>query len=109
MTYVGAIDQGTTSTRFMVFDRNGRMIAVAQREHEQTYPRPGCVEHDADEIWRATRAVITAALRSADLVPSQLHAIGLTNQRETTLLWHRRTGKPLHNALVWQDTRVETL
>jgi glycerol kinase len=109
MTYVGAIDQGTTSTRFMVFDRNGRVIAVAQREHAQIYPRPGWVEHDADEIWCATRAVITAALSSADLGPSHLRAIGLTNQRETTLLWHRRTGKPLHHALVWQDTRVESL
>ncbi len=107
--YVGAIDQGTTSTRFIVFDRPGKIIAQAQREHEQIYPRPGFVEHDADEIWRNTRLVIGEALASAGLSPSDLAAIGVTNQRETTLLWDRRSGAPLYNALVWQDTRTDAL
>jgi glycerol kinase len=107
--YVGAIDQGTTSTRFIVFDRAGKIIAQAQREHEQIYPRPGCVEHDASEIWRNTRLVIAECLSTAGLRPSDLAAVGITNQRETTLLWHRRTGAPLYNALVWQDTRTDAL
>ncbi len=105
--YVGAIDQGTTSSRFIVFDRTGAIISVGQREHEQIYPRPGYVEHDPLEIWRNTQSVIEAALASRGLSTKDLAAVGITNQRETTLLWDRRTGEPLHNALVWQDTRVD--
>ncbi|NNM60598.1 MAG: glycerol kinase GlpK [Steroidobacteraceae bacterium] len=104
--YVGAIDQGTTSTRFIVFDRGGHIVASAQREHAQIFPRPGWVEHDGAEILDNTRTVITEAMQSARLQPRDLAAIGITNQRETTLLWDRRTGKALHNALVWQDTRA---
>jgi glycerol kinase len=107
--YIGAIDQGTTSTRFIVFDRHGRQRAVAQREHRQIYPCPGWVEHDALEIWANTQSVIAEALAGAGLVPGDLAAIGITNQRETTVLWDRRTGVPLANALVWQDTRADTL
>jgi glycerol kinase len=107
--FVGAIDQGTTSSRFIVFDRRGNTIAVAQREHRQIYPRPGWVEHDPIEIRDNTMAVIAEALRSADLKPADLAAVGITNQRETTVLWDRATGLPVHNALVWQDTRVDPL
>jgi glycerol kinase len=104
--YVGAIDQGTTSTRFMVFDQSARVVAVAQKEHEQIYSRPGWVEHDALEILRRTEEVIAEALGQRGLHASDLAAIGITNQRETTVLWERKTGKPVANALVWQDTRV---
>ena len=104
--YIGAIDQGTTSTRFIVFDRSGKIISLAQKEHQQIYPKPGWVEHNPEEIWQRTREVISAAMQSANLQPSNLAAIGITNQRETTVVWNRRTGKPLTNALVWQDTRV---
>jgi glycerol kinase len=107
--YVGAIDQGTTSSRFVVFDRAGETIAMAQREHRQIFPRPGWVEHDADEILTNTRAVIDEALRGASLTRADLAAVGITNQRETTVLWDRRSGRPVHNALVWQDTRVDPL
>ena len=106
-SHVGAIDQGTTSTRFIVFDRRGRIAACAQREHEQIFPRPGWVEHDPAEIWRNTLGVIRDGLAAARLEASDLAALGLTNQRETTLVWDARTGEPLHNALVWQDTRVD--
>jgi len=105
--YVGAIDQGTTSTRFIVFDRAGRIVSVAQREHEQVYPQPGWVEHDSNEIWRRTQEVMVAAMAQKNLCPGDLAAIGITNQRETTLLWDRKTGKPITNAIVWQDTRTE--
>jgi glycerol kinase len=104
--YVAAIDQGTTSTRFMVFDRGGRVVAAAQKEHEQIYPRPGWVEHDPNEIWRRTQDVISEAMEQRALRPGDLAAIGITNQRETTVLWDRRTGEPAANALVWQDARV---
>ena len=104
--YVGAIDQGTTSTRFIVFDKAGRIVSVAQREHEQIYPRPGWVEHDSDEIWRRTQEVISEAMEQKALRPSDLAAIGITNQRETIVVWNRKTGRPLYNAIVWQDTRV---
>ena len=104
--YVGAIDQGTTSTRVLVLDRGGKVVAAAQKEHQQIYPKPGWVEHDPDEIWARTREVITEALAQRALGARDLAAIGITNQRETTVLWNRRTGRPLHNALVWQDTRV---
>ncbi len=107
--YIGAIDQGTTSTRFIVFDRSGETIASAQMEHRQIYPQPGWVEHDPLEIWRNTQAVIAEALRGADLTHRDLAAIGITNQRETTLLWDRATGTPVNNAVVWQDTRVDPL
>ncbi|HUO35398.1 MAG TPA: glycerol kinase GlpK [Candidatus Acidoferrum sp.] len=104
--YIGAIDQGTTSTRFIVFDRKGQVKAVAQKEHEQIYPNPGWVEHDPGEIWLRTREVIAEAMAKGNLQPKDLAAIGITNQRETTIVWNRRTGKPVANALVWQDTRV---
>jgi glycerol kinase len=107
--YVGAIDQGTTSTRFIVFDRGGNMISSAQREHKQIFPKPGWVEHDPTEIWQNTQEVAGAALARASLGPGDLAAVGITNQRETTVLWDKRSGKPLHNALVWQDTRVDQL
>lgn len=105
-SYLGAIDQGTTSTRFIVFDRSGRIVASEQREHQQIYPQPGWVEHDPEEIWRRTQEVIAGALQQRALQPSDLAAIGITNQRETTIVWDRRTGRPFHNAIVWQDTRV---
>ncbi len=105
--FVGAIDQGTTSTRFMIFDHGGKIVASAQREHRQIYPQAGWVEHDAGEIWANTRLVIEEALGKAGHRAADLAAIGITNQRETTVLWDRRTGKALHNALVWQDMRVE--
>lgn len=106
-SYIGAIDQGTTSTRFIVFDKAGRVVSVAQKEHEQIFPKPGWVEHDPEEIWRRTQEVITDAMLQRGLRPKDLAAIGITNQRETTILWNRKTGKPVYNALVWQDTRVE--
>jgi len=104
--YIGAIDQGTTSTRFIVFDRSGRIVSVAQKEHEQIFPQPGWVEHDAAEIWRRTQEVIGEAMQRQGLKASDLAAIGITNQRETTVVWDRITGRPVYNALVWQDTRV---
>lgn len=105
--YVGAIDQGTTSTRFMVFDRAGEIVALDQREHAQICPRPGWVEHDAAEIWRNTCEVIDGALSKAGLTTDDLVCVGLTNQRETTVLWDRKTGAPLANAIVWMDTRTD--
>jgi glycerol kinase len=104
--YIGAIDQGTTSTRFLVFDRGGRIVASAQKEHRQIYPRPGWVEHDPEEIWARTREVIAEAMAQRSLKPADLAALGITNQRETTVLWDRHSGKPLANAIVWQDMRV---
>ena len=104
--YIGAIDQGTTSSRFIVFDRTGRPVAVAQKEHEQIYPQPGWVEHDPAEIWRRTSEVIAQALEQRALRASDIAAVGITNQRETTVLWDRKTGEAVHNALVWQDTRT---
>jgi glycerol kinase len=104
--YIGAIDQGTTSTRFIVFDRAGQIVASAQEEHEQIYPQPGWVEHDAEEIWRRTESVIAKATQDGNFGPKDLAAIGITNQRETTVVWNKKTGKPVYNAIVWQDTRV---
>jgi glycerol kinase len=104
--YLGAIDQGTTSTRFIVFDSAGRIISCAQKEHEQIYPQPGWVEHDPEEIWRRTQEVISEAMQQRGLRAHDLAAIGITNQRETAILWNRKTGKPVYNAMVWQDTRV---
>ena len=104
--YLGAIDQGTTSTRFIVFDRTGRIVSLAQKEHEQIFPKAGWVEHDPDEIWRRTQEVIDEAMQKSGLRPKDLAAIGITNQRETTLVWNKKTGRPVYNAIVWQDTRV---
>jgi glycerol kinase len=104
--YVGAIDQGTTSTRFIVFDRSGRVISIAQKEHEQIYPNAGWIEHNPEEIWQRTREVIAEAMAKGKLRPADLAAIGISNQRETTVVWNRKTGKAVTNALVWQDTRV---
>ena len=105
-SYIGAIDQGTTSTRFIVFDQSGRIVSIAQEEHQQIYPKPGWVEHDPEEIWRRTQQVIAEAMQQRDLSPRDLAAIGITNQRETMVVWNRHTGKPVCNAIVWQDTRV---
>jgi glycerol kinase len=107
--YIGAIDQGTTSSRFIVFDRDGQIVTVAQKEHEQITPRAGWVEHDATEIWRRTREVIGAALANSDLEAGDVAAVGITNQRETTVIWDRETGRPIHNAIVWQDTRTDAI
>ncbi len=107
--YIGAIDQGTTSTRFMIFDHGGRVVAVAQEEHEQIFPKPGWVEHDPAEIWLRTQSVIEGGLAKAGLTAADLAAIGITNQRETTVLWDRTTGEAVHNAIVWQDTRTADL
>jgi glycerol kinase len=107
--FVGAIDQGTTSTRFMVFDHGGSEVARHQLEHEQIMPRAGWVEHDPVEIWERTRTVIEAGLNGAGLTAQDLAAIGVTNQRETTVAWNRRTGRPYHNAIVWQDTRTDRI
>ena len=104
--YIGAIDQGTTSTRFIIFDRAGKIAASSQKEHEQIYPHPGWVEHDPQEIWFRTQQVIAEAMEQAGLQPRDLAAIGITNQRETTVLWNRKTGRPVHYALVWQDMRT---
>jgi len=106
-SYLGAIDQGTTSTRFIVFDHGGRIVAQAQEEHEQIYPAAGWVEHDPEEIWRRTQSVIRLALEQKLLAPSDLAVIGITNQRETTIVWHKKTARPVYNAIVWQDTRVD--
>jgi glycerol kinase len=107
--YIGAIDQGTTSSRFILFDHAGDIVSVAQKEHEQIYEKPGWVEHDPAEIWRNTQEVVGTALAQENLNRSDVAAIGITNQRETTVLWDPKTGRPLHNALVWQDTRVNEL
>jgi glycerol kinase len=108
-SYVAAIDQGTTSTRLILFDEDGRIAASDQREHEQIHPRAGWVEHDASEIWRRTREVIGGALAASDAEAGDIAAIGITNQRETTVVWDRETGEPIHNAIVWQDTRTDAL
>ena len=107
--FVGAVDQGTTSTRFMILDHSGAEVARHQLEHAQIMPRPGWVEHDPAEIWDRTRAVIQKALDTANLRASDLAALGLTNQRETTLVWNRRTGRPYGHAIVWQDTRTDRI
>ncbi|WP_353634302.1 glycerol kinase GlpK [Halobacterium sp. NMX12-1] len=105
-TYVGSIDQGTTGTRFMVFDHSGQVVANAYEQHEQIYPEPGWVEHDPVEIWENTKSVVTEGLDAAGLDATQLEALGITNQRETTVVWDAASGKPVHNALVWQDRRT---
>ncbi len=107
--YVGALDQGTTSTRFIIFDRAGSVVVTEQSEHRQIFPRPGWVEHDPVEIWDRAVAVIEGAMAKARVEQKDLAAVGLTNQRETTVLWNRRTGEPVANAIVWQDTRTTDL
>ena len=107
--YVGAIDQGTSSTRFVVLSDSGEMISIAQEEHAQIYPRPGWVEHDPGEIWARTVSVVEGALDRAGLEPGDLSAVGITNQRETTVVWDRETGEPVANAIVWQDTRTDEI
>src|SRR3954466_230596 len=107
--YVIAIDQGTTSTRCIVFDRRGQLVSLAQQEHKQFFPRPGWVEHDAAEIWRNVERLAPPALRRAGITLDQVAAVGIANQRETTVVWDRRTGVPVGRALVWQDTRTDSL
>ena len=106
---VGAVDQGTTSTRFMLFNAAGEVLGQAQKEHEQIFPQPGWVEHDALEIWQRTQEVMHAALAGAGLTPGDMAAVGVTNQRETTQVWNRHTGQPYHHAIVWQDTRTHAI
>jgi glycerol kinase len=105
--YAAAVDQGTTSTRFMIFDHAGNVVAIDQREHEQIYPKPGWVEHDALQIWERTQQGIDGALKKGNISPADIAAVGITNQRETTVLWDKATGRPVHNAIVWQDTRTD--
>ena len=107
--YVAAVDQGTTSTRCILFDQGGRLVSVAQAEHAQHYPRPGWVEHDATEIWRNLTRIVPEAVEQAGVSPEQVVAIGIANQRETTLVWERDTGRPVGRAVVWQDTRTGEL
>lgn len=106
MAFVGSLDQGTSSTRFMIFDQSGKVVGQHQLEHRQILPQAGWVEHDAAEIWERTQEVISGALKQANLLGSQLSSIGITNQRETTVAWDVTTGEPLHNAIVWQDVRT---
>jgi glycerol kinase len=107
--YVAAIDQGTASSRCIVFDHRARIVSVAQKEHRHYFPRPGWVEHDPEEIWRNVLQVVNEALANAELSPADLSALGIANQRETTVLWDRRTGTPVHNAINWEDTRTDQL
>ena len=105
--FIVALDQGTTSSRAIVLDRNANVVTIAQREFAQIYPQPGWVEHDPHEIWATQLATAREALAKAGLQGRDIAALGITNQRETTLLWNRRTGEPVHNAIVWQDRRAE--
>ncbi|MCX6476315.1 glycerol kinase GlpK [Rhodococcus sp. (in: high G+C Gram-positive bacteria)] len=107
--YIAAIDQGTTSSRCMIFDHDGAVVSVAQKEHEQIFPRAGWVEHDPAALWINTREVVAGALAKVDLTRADIAAVGITNQRETTVVWERSTGKPIYNAIVWQDTRTDQL
>ncbi|HET6692181.1 MAG TPA: glycerol kinase GlpK [Miltoncostaeaceae bacterium] len=107
--YAGAIDQGTTSTRFMIFDHGGRVVGISQKEHEQIYPKPGWVEHDPMEVWSRTEEVVEGALKEAGIDKGDLAGIGITNQRETAVVWDRNTGEPVYNAIVWQDTRTDKI
>jgi glycerol kinase len=104
--FIAAIDQGTTSTRCMVFDFLGNVIAIDQKEHRQIFPQPGWVEHDALEIWQRTQEVVQNAMNKSDLTIADIAAVGITNQRETAVVWNRLTGLPYGNAIVWQDTRM---
>jgi glycerol kinase len=107
--YIAAIDQGTTSTRCIIFDHSGRIICFDQKEHEQIYPQPGWVEHDPNQIWARTQEVVGGVLRKGGIATSEIAAIGITNQRETAVVWDRHTGRPYHNAIVWQDTRTDAI
>ena len=107
--YAAAIDQGTTSTRFMIFDHAGKVVGIDQKEHEQIYPKPGWVEHNPMEIWGSTEAVIAGALAKTGVDLKDIAAVGITNQRETTVVWEKATGKPVYNAIVWQDTRTDLI
>src|SRR3712207_3715668 len=107
--YAAALDQGTTSTRCMIFDHGGNVVSIAQKEHEQIYPKPGWVEHDAKEIWARSQEVMQEALDSAGAGASDIAGLGITNQRETTVVWDRTSGEPVGNAIVWQDTRTDRL
>ncbi len=107
--YVAAIDQGTTSTRCMIFDHSGSIICFDQREHEQIYPKPGWVEHNPDEIWERTQGVVRGALQKGGISVADIAAVGITNQRETAVVWNRKTGRPVYNAIVWQDTRTDQI
>lgn len=107
--YVAAVDQGTTSTRCILFDHNGKIVSLSQKEHRQIYPQPGWVEHNPVEIWERTQEVIRSAVAKADAKPGEIAAVGITNQRETSLLWNKTTGEAYYNAIVWQDTRTKEL
>jgi len=107
--YAAALDQGTASTRCMLFDHGGQVVAVEQKEHEQIYPRPGWVEHDANEVWSRTQEVMEGALAKAGASAGDIAGLGITNQRETAVVWDRNTGEPIHNAIVWQDTRTDRI
>jgi glycerol kinase len=107
--FVGAVDQGTTSTRFMIFDHDGREVGKHQLEHKQILPQSGWVEHNPLEIWERTQTVIGSALTQHNLTASDLDSLGITNQRETTVVWNRKTGRPFYNAIVWQDTRTDKI
>ena len=104
--YIAALDQGTTSSRCVIFDRQGRIVGMAQREFTQLYPQPGWVEQDPMEIWSSQYSVLTEAVAQTGIEPEEIAAIGITNQRETTILWDRQTGRPIHNAIVWQCRRT---
>src|SRR5919205_2544103 len=107
--YAIALDQGTTSSRAMVFNHEGRVESVSQKEHEQIYPKPGWVEHDPKEIWDRCKEVMDAALSEAGASAGDISGLGITNQRETTVVWDRNTGEPVYNAIVWQDTRTDKI
>jgi glycerol kinase len=106
MAYLLALDQGTSSSRSIIFDEQGQIVASAQQEFRQIFPQPGWVEHDANEIWQSQFVTCQQAMRNARLQANDIAAIGITNQRETTVLWDRKTGQPLYNAIVWQDRRT---
>ncbi len=107
--YAAAVDQGTTSTRFMIFDHSGKVVGIHQMEHEQIFPKPGWVEHDPMEIWARTQDVIKGGLEKSGVSPADIAAVGVTNQRETAVVWEKATGKPVYNAIVWQDTRTDKI
>ena len=107
--YAAALDQGTTSTRCMIFNHGGEVVSVAQKEHEQIYPKPGWVEHDPNEIWARSQEVIDEAVKEAGASADDISGLGITNQRETTVVWDKNTGEPVMNAIVWQDTRTDQI
>ena len=107
--YAAAVDQGTTGTRFMVFSHDGKVVSTDYLEHEQIYPKPGWVEHNATEIWEKTQRVIKSAMQKKGITADEISGIGVTNQRETAVVWEKKTGKPIHNAIVWQDTRTRDI